>query len=45
MNDSRIRFHCATLHSVHMSEIAEEAQVSVKLGQRQILPFGKRKAV
>lgn len=33
------------LYTVHKSGMAEEAQVSVGLGQRQILSFGKRKVV
>lgn len=33
------------LFTVHKSERAWEAQVSVRLGQRRILPFRKRKAV
>lgn len=40
MNDSRISFHCAILHSIHKTEIV---QLSVNLGQRQIPPFGKGK--
>lgn len=33
------------LYTVYKSDMAEEAQVSVGLGQRQILSFGKRKVI